>query len=437
MKLSACYIVKDEDKELEKSLRSINGQVDEIIVIDTLGTDRMRQIVSKYNGKYFRYAWENDFAAARNFALDQATGSWVLFLDADEYIIQGKTTDLHQIIAQKKDVVDVLLVKLINIDEDDGGRIVDYFFAPRIFRCIKDLRYNGKIHEQLLKRNKPIVAVEVLPEKEICIYHTGYSTHKLKQKAERNLALLLNELKDSFEPEKLYLYLAEAYDGIGDAENALKYARLDIALGRRNITFASRAYRICLRILEQQMVPDAEEIRRIAKQAASIFPEVPEFHAEYAQWLAEAFEYDAAIAEMQEAIKRSKEDFSLEPTIFDIQACQTAENLIGQWRQFQVNQQELRISACVIVKNEAAEIGRWIANMKLCSDEQIIVDTGSTDDTVKIARGAGVKVFHFEWNDDFSAAKNFALQQAIGDWIIFLDADEYFSEMSIKLLPFL
>ncbi len=86
----------------------------------------------------------------------------------------------------------------------------------------------------------------------------------------------------------------------------------------------------------------------------------------------------------------------------------------------------MKISACTIVKNEALNIARSIKSYKDAVDEIIIVDTGSTDNTVEICKSLGVKVLHFEWCDDFSAAKNYALRYAKGDWIIFLDADEWF-----------
>lgn len=87
-----------------------------------------------------------------------------------------------------------------------------------------------------------------------------------------------------------------------------------------------------------------------------------------------------------------------------------------------------KTSACTIAKNEAENIARSIESYRDFVDEVIVVDTGSTDDTVRIAQEHGATVLHFDWCDDFSAAKNFALDHAVGDWIVFLDADEYFCE---------
>lgn len=86
----------------------------------------------------------------------------------------------------------------------------------------------------------------------------------------------------------------------------------------------------------------------------------------------------------------------------------------------------MKISQCVIVRDEEENIKKCLKHLTGLVDEQIVVDTGSKDATKNIAARMGAKVFDFEWIDDFSAAKNFALSKATGDWIVFLDADEYF-----------
>lgn len=83
------------------------------------------------------------------------------------------------------------------------------------------------------------------------------------------------------------------------------------------------------------------------------------------------------------------------------------------------------LSQCMIVKNEEDNIERALSWGKGIVKEQIVVDTGSTDRTVELAEKMGARVYHFEWTDDFSAAKNFAISKARGNWIVFLDADEY------------
>ncbi|WP_352398877.1 glycosyltransferase [[Clostridium] aminophilum] len=92
----------------------------------------------------------------------------------------------------------------------------------------------------------------------------------------------------------------------------------------------------------------------------------------------------------------------------------------------------LRLSQVMITKNEEKNIERALSWGKDFLYEQIVVDTGSTDRTVEIAKKMGATVLHFEWINDFAAAKNFALKHASGEWIAILDADEYFEETQAK-----
>ena len=87
-----------------------------------------------------------------------------------------------------------------------------------------------------------------------------------------------------------------------------------------------------------------------------------------------------------------------------------------------------RISLTMIVKNEAATLGRCLASVQDLVDEIIVVDTGSTDDTKDIARQHGARVFDLPWPDSFAAARNESLRHANGQWLLWLDADEYFDD---------
>lgn len=88
----------------------------------------------------------------------------------------------------------------------------------------------------------------------------------------------------------------------------------------------------------------------------------------------------------------------------------------------------VEISLCLIVKDEEKVLKRCIDSMKGCYDELIIVDTGSTDKTVKIAKSLGARVEHFKWIDDFSAARNYSFSFATKSWIMWVDADDILYE---------
>ncbi|MDA8336865.1 MAG: glycosyltransferase [Peptococcaceae bacterium] len=83
-----------------------------------------------------------------------------------------------------------------------------------------------------------------------------------------------------------------------------------------------------------------------------------------------------------------------------------------------------RISLCMIVRDEEANLRRCLDSAAACVDEIVVVDTGSADETVAIAQSFGARVWHFPWRDDFSLARNRSLAEAGGDWVLVLDADE-------------
>lgn len=90
----------------------------------------------------------------------------------------------------------------------------------------------------------------------------------------------------------------------------------------------------------------------------------------------------------------------------------------------------LKISAVIIAKNEEAMLGRCLESVKE-ADEIIVVDTGSIDSTVEVARQYTDKVYtDYKWEDDFSKAQNYAKSKATGDWILSIDADEFLHDFS-------
>lgn len=84
----------------------------------------------------------------------------------------------------------------------------------------------------------------------------------------------------------------------------------------------------------------------------------------------------------------------------------------------------MQLSVCMIVKDEEANLPACLTSVRELADEIILVDTGSQDRTIAIARQFDARIHTFEWCDDFAAARNESLTYAAGDWILILDADE-------------
>ncbi len=91
----------------------------------------------------------------------------------------------------------------------------------------------------------------------------------------------------------------------------------------------------------------------------------------------------------------------------------------------------LPVSVCMIAKNEDIHIEECLKRLRPCKFEIVVVDTGSVDRTVEAARKYTDKVFHFDWCNDFSAARNFSVSQAANDWILAIDCDEYLENINL------
>ena len=83
-----------------------------------------------------------------------------------------------------------------------------------------------------------------------------------------------------------------------------------------------------------------------------------------------------------------------------------------------------KLGLCMIVKNEERALARCLESVRNWVGEMVVVDTGSTDGTVGIAESLGARVSYFPWCDDFSAARNAALDQVTSEWVLVLDGDE-------------
>jgi glycosyltransferase involved in cell wall biosynthesis len=85
------------------------------------------------------------------------------------------------------------------------------------------------------------------------------------------------------------------------------------------------------------------------------------------------------------------------------------------------------VSGALIVRDESDVLGECLASIREVVDEIVVVDTGSVDDSVEIARGYGARVIDYRWRGDFAEARNVALDAAVGEWILYIDADERLS----------
>src|SRR5262245_30111600 len=100
MALSVCLVTRNEEQSLPRVLKSVAGLADEVVVADTGSTDRTVALAQQHGARVLPFAWDDDFAAGRNFALDQATGDWVLWLNPDEELLSASHDLVRQSVAR-------------------------------------------------------------------------------------------------------------------------------------------------------------------------------------------------------------------------------------------------------------------------------------------------------------------------------------------------
>ena len=429
LRITACYIVRDDAVHLRKSIESLCGQVDELIVGDTGSRDDCAAVAAALGAAVCSVPWIDDFSTARNAVLARATGDWIIFIDADEYFSEETRAHIRAVIEQADGSgSEVLLVPWRNIDEESGEILLDSY-APRIFRRRTGRCYVGRIHEELRDADGTIPLSRVVAPTLLTIVHTGYSKALTRAKGERNLRLLLDEVRNSEHPERCWRYLAETYDNLGDERMAERYALLNIGLGRQSVVYASLCWRILLRIYGA-LSARREERLGIAAQAAHAFPELPEMHAEYAEALAALHRYPEAIAAAHTALRTEPPTAGTERSFFTDEMRAGLERRAAIWERIAARAKAMRISAAVFVRDDARDMEMWLANTAVYADERIVVDTGSSDGTRALAEAAEAHVIDFAWRDDFAAARNAAIGAVHGDWAAVLDADESFFDPS-------
>ncbi|WP_019555474.1 glycosyltransferase [Propionispira raffinosivorans] len=291
MKISACIITKNEEKNMESYFAKIQGLVQEIILVDTGSTDRTVEIARSHGAKIYQYEWKQDFAAAKNYALQHATGDWIVFLDADEYFPSESIENLKKYLktVHNNKKCDAIGVRIVNIDIDKDDQEISSFVNIRIFRNRLNLRYKNAIHEEVYN-TKGTVHIFML-ENDIKVYHTGYSTSIAREKMQRNLAILLKEIAEEGEKPAHYRYLCDCYHGLDDYANAIKYGRLHIEAKLSSLGAEQTVYDKVIDALINSEA-DSNEIRAEIKRAIQTFPNSPDFYCAYGRfaWLQKNYE---------------------------------------------------------------------------------------------------------------------------------------------------
>ncbi len=264
-------IVRDEEANLPHCLNSVRQIFDETVVVDTGSTDRTREIAHEYGAKVFEFAWIDDFAAARNVALDNATGDYVFWLDADDVIEPPERQKLLGLLGGLRAGDEAAFVVRCACDrgaDGSGGEtVVDHI---RLFPRRPDVRWTYRVHEQIL----PSLRRVGIPVRwtDLVVRHTGYVDVALRsRKLDRDTRILLDDLRhrpnDPFTLFNLGAIANERHnwgEALGYLRKSLQFSAPTDSITRKLFALIARAH---------QMLNDTGSAIRVCAEGLALDPE--------------------------------------------------------------------------------------------------------------------------------------------------------------------
>ncbi len=172
--LALAMIVRNEEANLRACLASARDLVDEIVVVDTGSTDRTLEIAAEFGARIGQFTWVDDFAAARNAALDLVTARWVLHLDADEELEAAPA--LRMKLERVPDTTWAIEVPVVSISAPGERRRDLASFQKRLFRSSADIRFERPIHEEIVNEGGGIRSRWT----NLTVWHSGYIDERVR-----------------------------------------------------------------------------------------------------------------------------------------------------------------------------------------------------------------------------------------------------------------
>lgn len=199
--ISLCMIVKNEEDVIERCLNSVSDIVDEIIVIDTGSTDKTKEIVKKFTDKIYNFVWVDDFSKARNYSFSKATKEYIMWLDADDILLEEDRKKLKNLKNDLNKNVDIVMMKY-NVGFDENKNVTLSYYRERLLKKSVNYKWVGPIHEVI----SPIGNVIY---NDICVCHK-----KLHENDPlRNIRIFEKMIKDGVELDsrQKFYYSRELY----------------------------------------------------------------------------------------------------------------------------------------------------------------------------------------------------------------------------------
>jgi len=220
--VSLCMIVKNEEYYLAKCLNSAKDIVDEIIIVDTGSTDKTVEIAKNFGAKIYFFPWNNSFSDARNESLKHASKEWILILDADDELYPKDQENLKDLLKRQLDENAIYFFETLNYYGDiidDNSITIN--LNPRLFKNNQGTHYEGEVHNQLVHSKNKYNTIY----NSVKIHHYGYMNKSIqsKDKKNRTISLLKEQIKKDPNNYFAYFNLGTEYAGLNDTKTALHY----------------------------------------------------------------------------------------------------------------------------------------------------------------------------------------------------------------------
>jgi tetratricopeptide (TPR) repeat protein len=271
--LSLCMIVKDEEEMLPRCLAAVKPAVDEMIVVDTGSTDRTVEIAESFGARVLHHEWTGSFSDARNVSLEAATGDWIIYLDADEVLVEEDADGLRALTGRVWREAFALVETNYTGDIEDGTAMTHT--AMRMFRNRPEYRFKGRLHEQMAYA-LPGYLTERIEYTQLRIEHYGYLgvVRDTKDKSRRNLELLQQQVAEGMESAFQSFNLGSEYLALGEFQTSVdhftkSWEMLETDPGRTVYPYVPTLANRFVTALRELGRPDAAD--RMADEALDLF----------------------------------------------------------------------------------------------------------------------------------------------------------------------
>jgi glycosyltransferase involved in cell wall biosynthesis len=486
--LSVCMIVKNEEQHIRKCLESIRPVADEIIIVDTGSTDRTLDIAGEYTDRIYSHPWEDHFSKARNQSLSYAKGDWIFVVDADEELVSQDAPSLRHIVEKAEaDAIMIQVASRLRNGQSEAIHNSDRIFRNNGVIHYEGRVHNrlvghatAEVHPIRLihhgydlepeRAKKKAERTTILLRKDLDEDPGNPMTYHYLGCAYLSQAMFMESLEASLTSIRIAeqkqdgrpLYLWTRYNAamacyrLGDKDKA---ADLSLEALRKDPRHIDSHFILALVYYDKKLWPrviqQGREYSRLLKEMKTspasfgnlvtcTMNEEWNIHFLVAVACHEIGQHEAASEHLESAVSASPDplvplraaglyfynhgEVHKARRYLRMAAEQGTKDPTVEHLLLHIDSmgspRAPKLSCCMIVKNEECSLPRCLDSVKDHVDELIVVDTGSTDQTVEIARQYTDNVYFHSWEGSFSKARNQSLGYASGDWILIIDADE-------------